>query len=182
MAVVPDTEMAISGKHLSVYVSYKQPNEFVFYCPYWLVNKSGQPIKVRSKITHRTFDIPDDTILLFDYKKTNKNNKVMMNVNEGKWSKPFSLEAAGTTGMINCKDSRRTYNFLMRITMSNSARSKLVTFAPFLSIVNQLDEQLSLREWHPHDKVTANHEWTVVEPISDTSKPAALWTNAGRVT
>jgi vacuolar protein sorting-associated protein 13A/C len=179
MDIVPNAEMALSDKHLTICVGYKQPNEFTFYCPYWLVNKSGQPIKVRSVKTHRTFDIPDDTILLFDYKRVDKNNKVVMNVNDGKYSNPFSLEAAGTTGMVNCKDSRRTYNFLMRITMSNSSRSKLITFAPFLSIVNQLDEEFSIREWHQNDKVTMSHDWKSIEPISASSKPTAIWTNAG---
>jgi vacuolar protein sorting-associated protein 13A/C len=178
MTIVPNAEFALSDKHLAICIGYKQPNEFTFYCPYWLVNKSGQPIKIRSIKTHRTFDIPDDSILLFDFKKVDKDNKVIMNVNDGKWSKPFSLEAAGTTGMVNCKDTRRTYNFLMRITMSNSSRSKLITFAPFLSIVNQLDENLSVREWHQNDK-TINHDWMLVEPINDNSKPTAIWTNAG---
>ena len=82
MTIAPTNEMAVFGKHLSVYLSYKQPNEFTFYSPYWLVNKSGQPIKIRSNLTHRTFDIPDDTILLFDYKKVNKNNKVIYFFND----------------------------------------------------------------------------------------------------
>jgi hypothetical protein len=182
MTIVPNTEMTIQDKHLSVHVAYTKPNEFLFYCPYWLVNKSGQPIKIRSNLTDRTFVIPDDTILLFDYKKVNKNNKVMMNVNNGKWSKSFSLEAAGTTGMINCKDlsQKKTFNFLMRITMSNSSRTKLVTFAPFLSIVNQLEERIRIREWHLNDHRTgSDNDWISIEPITPQTKPEAIWTNAG---
>jgi hypothetical protein len=98
MSIAPTTEMQVSGKHLSVYVSFVKPNEFTFYCPYWLVNKSGQQVKIRSCDNLRTFEIPDEQILMFDFKKVNKNNKVTMNVRGGKWSKPFSLEAAGTTG------------------------------------------------------------------------------------
>jgi hypothetical protein len=58
----------------------------------------------------RSFDIPDDTILLFDYRQVVKNNKVRMSVNNGRWSDPFSLDVVGTTGMIQCKDDNRTYN------------------------------------------------------------------------
>ena len=47
MVVQPTTEMLVINKHLSICVSFKQPNEFTFYCPYWLINKSGQPIKIR---------------------------------------------------------------------------------------------------------------------------------------
>lgn len=47
MRIAPTTEMQVSGKHLRIYVSYKKPNEFMIYSPYWLVNKSGQPIKIK---------------------------------------------------------------------------------------------------------------------------------------
>ena len=47
LTVSPTTEMCISGKHLTLYISYKRPNEFMLYSPYWLVNKSGQQIKIR---------------------------------------------------------------------------------------------------------------------------------------
>ena len=33
-----------------------------------------------------------------------------MSVKNNRWSNPFSLEAVGTTGMIQCKDDNRTYN------------------------------------------------------------------------
>lgn len=60
--------------------------------------------------TQRVFDIPDDCILFYDYKTVDKNNKVRMSVKNGKWSEAFSLETAGTTGMIQCKDDNKTYN------------------------------------------------------------------------
>jgi hypothetical protein len=47
MDVAPTTEMYVTGKHLSICISHKLPSEFTFYCPYWLINKSGQPIKIR---------------------------------------------------------------------------------------------------------------------------------------
>ena len=125
-----------------------------------------------------------------------------MSVNNGKWSAPFSLETAGTTGMIQCKDENRTYNvitkllnqtlkhyasffffaffffqqqFLMRITMSNSSRAKLITFAPFLSVVNQLDDQvLFIREWHKNEKYVSNFDWKAIESSGGSSKVDAL--------
>jgi hypothetical protein len=38
-----------------------------------------------------------------------------MSINAGRWSDPFSLEAVGTTGMIQCKDDNRTYNVINSI-------------------------------------------------------------------
>jgi hypothetical protein len=183
MILTPTNELSVSDKHLSIYLNFKIPNVFTFYCPYWLVNKSGQQIKLRSSDTQRKFEIPDDSILLFDYKKESKNNKVTISVNGGKWSNLFSLETAGTTGMIQCSDSMRTYNFLLRITMSNSSRTKLITFAPFLTIANQLDDDILIREWHRNERrnemkgIIYHPNWKTVEPIRDSSKPVAFWPN-----
>lgn len=53
----------------------------------------------------------------------------------------------------------------MRITMSNSSRSKLITFAPFLSIVNQLDQAIFIREWHKNQRTVSTYDWKPIEPI-----------------
>jgi hypothetical protein len=53
----------------------------------------------------------------------------------------------------------------MRITMSNSSRSKLITFAPFLSIANQLDQTILIREWHKSQKSVSNYDWKPIESI-----------------
>ena len=79
--------------------------------------------------TKKVFDVQDDSILLFDFKKSNdKHNRVKMSIvkdihnfpsghayemssSSNRWSTPFSLDAAGTTGMIECKsDENKTFN------------------------------------------------------------------------
>ena len=37
-----------------------------------------------------------------------------MAVRNGRWSSEFSLETAGTTGMIQCKDDNKTYNVIFK--------------------------------------------------------------------
>ncbi|CAF0714006.1 unnamed protein product [Brachionus calyciflorus] len=176
MNVAPTNEMEVRSKHPSVSVSYKQPNEFMFYCPYWLINKSGQPITIKTvESKPRYFDIPDDSILLFDYRYIDKDNKVRLTTKNGGFSDSFSLETVGTTGMIQCSDGRRVYNFLMRITMSNSSRTKLITFAPFLSVANHLDEPLQIRESYRNEKSNSKHNWVQVDKTTDNNKPVALW-------
>ena len=60
----------------------------------------------------------------------------------------------------------------MRTTMSNSSRAKLITFAPFLTIANQLDEEINISEWNSDkpDRIF----WTSIEPISNFSKVKKL--------
>ena len=50
--------------------------------------------------------------------------------------------------------------------MSNSSRSKLITFAPFLSIANQLDQPILIREWHKYQKSVSNYDWKPIESIN----------------
>ncbi len=95
MTLTPSTELYVSNKHLSIYIHRKQPNEFTFYSPYWLVNKSGEPISIRSCDNLKTFNIPDDSIVLFDFKNSLRKNKVKICIKEGHWSDSFSIDAAG---------------------------------------------------------------------------------------
>ena len=169
MILAPTNELYVSGKHLSIYIHFIRPNEFTFYSPYWLVNKSGMPINIRSSHSPKIFNIPEDEILLFDFKDPLKKNKVEMSIKDGQWSTPFSIDAAGTTGMIQCKDRRRTNTFLMRVTMSDASRAKLVTFAPFLSVANQLDETISIAEWNKMIKNDAAYHWKNIEPTKSTA-------------
>lgn len=43
--------------------------------------------------------------------------------------------------------------------MSDSSRAKLVTFAPFLSVANQLDETISIAEWSKQIRNDAAYDW-----------------------
>jgi hypothetical protein len=53
----------------------------------------------------------------------------------------------------------------MKTTMSNSSRTKLITFAPYLSIINQLDDPIYIAECPPRGK----YEWKEVGPINNIS-------------
>lgn len=59
--------------------------------------------------------------------------------------------------------------------MSNSSRTKLITFAPFLTVANNLDEVVWLREWHGHEKKISKHNWIRVDTTDEENKPVGLW-------
>ena len=75
--------------------------------------------------------------------------------------------------------------------MSNSSKTKLVTFAPFLTIANQLDQSIQIREWYRSElrsalssaaasaaaAASAKANWKVIEPISADQSPKAFWPN-----
>lgn len=54
----------------------------------------------------------------------------------------------------------------MKTTMSNSSRTKIITLAPYLSIVNELDDKISIAEWPVKD----NKAWREIEPIKQNNK------------
>jgi hypothetical protein len=58
----------------------------------------------------------------------------------------------------------------MRVTMSNSSRAKLITFAPFLSIVNQVDDTLCIREWHRNERQVSKFDWIVIDTNAEIEK------------
>lgn len=165
MVLAPTNELLVSGKHLTIYINYKKPNEFTFYSPYWLLNKTGQQINLKSSDSPRVFNIPVDTILLFDFKDPKRKNEVQMNINwsKGVWSDKFSIDTAGTTQTIDCHHQHRTSTFLMRVTMSDASRAKLVTFAPYLSVANQLEETILFAEWNKNVKNDAAYDWKQIE-------------------
>lgn len=50
--------------------------------------------------------------------------------------------------------------------MSNSSRTKLVTFAPYLSIINELDDTILIAECPPRGQ----YDWNKVEAIKSNNK------------
>jgi len=62
------------------------------------------------------YEVSDDETLLFDFSKTSKKNKAKLKINQGEWSKGFSIDAAGTTGSVECqgKDKRYSVSILRR--------------------------------------------------------------------
>ena len=57
--------------------------------------------------------------------------------------------------------------------MCNSSRSKIVTLAPVLSIINELEETIYIQE-HTDKYET---QWKSVEPISISKKVNYFWKN-----
>ena len=50
--------------------------------------------------------------------------------------------------------------------MSNSSRTKLITFAPYLQIINELDDEVMIAESPPRFKF----DWKGIETIKSTAK------------
>lgn len=175
------TPNVIINKHLKIHSSHESPNEHIFYSPYWIINKTGLNLRIKAVHSQIIFDVPsDENIVLFDikpkkhctpFKVRQGQNKAQIQVNNGDWSASFGLDAAGTNGFLKCTDGILNYNFLIRVTMSNSSRTKLITLAPYLMIVNQLEIPIEIAEYRDKSLL----KWIPVEPISNTNKSIPFW-------
>ena len=45
-----NNNMYVSNKHLNIHFSFEEPNELSFYCPYWIINKTGKSLQMRVSI------------------------------------------------------------------------------------------------------------------------------------
>ncbi|KAH1005296.1 hypothetical protein HUJ04_006309 [Dendroctonus ponderosae] len=141
----------------------------LFYSPYWIVNKTGLPLKVKASLAQNVQDCPNDDILLFAYKRHSKQT-LNVRVYDSMWSNDVCAECAGTTGLIVCKDTERKkkYMLFMNATLSNFCPrlTKTVTILPSFLVTNNTPKRLRFME--DNEKTDL---WTDLEP----SQTAIYW-------
>lgn len=93
---------------------------------------------------------------MFAYHKRDiAGNKASVKIADSKWAKPFSLETAGTTGVVEIQDKEKSYKkkriqFELGVDIDFApgkyGRTKVVTFTPRLVLVNHLDEPIYYKQ------------------------------------
>ena len=138
------------------------------FAPFWLVNRTGM------KLTLRSGDIiwyhhPDSTLpLLFSFKAGKLfKQKMNMRIHDSVWSDSFSIDAVGNQGNIFCRgkdrDNKMTYCVSIDIALSSFSLTKIVTFSPFYSVVNRTNIFVEVSD--------DNSSWV---PVNATSK-VSFW-------
>ncbi|XP_066252577.1 intermembrane lipid transfer protein VPS13A-like [Euwallacea similis] len=136
-----------------VYINVKCEREgscnLIFYSPYWIVNKTGLPLKVKASNSPNIQDCPNDDILLFSYKRHSKQT-LNIKVYDSMWSSDFSVECSGTMGLVVCKDNERKkrYMFLMQSNLSHFCPrlSKIISILPSFLVSNNSEKRLRFME------------------------------------
>ncbi|XP_064596162.1 intermembrane lipid transfer protein VPS13C-like isoform X2 [Liolophura sinensis] len=146
------------------------------YSPYWMINKTGMPLAYRGNDAEVTLEHPADykDIVLFSFKakslfskkKDNKEKngkgtvsekktkvkemkqagKASLKIRDSEWSDKFSLDVVGSSGTVQCKTKTGSYECGVRIDMTSSGLSKIVTFTPFYMLVNTTETTVSCKE------------------------------------
>nr|CDS30225.2 Vacuolar protein sorting associated protein 13A [Hymenolepis microstoma] len=137
--------------------------DLTIYCPYWLVNKTGLPLTYKCISTLNLFNQrprsrfvgrprrdqkeeeifhPADFsgVLLFSVtsKSSTLQQKIVMKTEDSLWSSKFSLDTVGNWGRVQCEGIRgRSYEISVKIDLSTSGLTKIITFMPYFMIVNK---------------------------------------------
>ncbi|XP_044757951.1 vacuolar protein sorting-associated protein 13A-like [Coccinella septempunctata] len=134
---------------LNVRAERERSCQIFIYTSYWIVNKTGLPLKMKASASNTVMESNPNDILLFTYKRHGRQT-LSVKVYDSNWSNEFGLECAGTTGLVVCKDNERKkkYLFFLTITLSKMCPrlTKVVTLLPSFLIRNETNKHLRIME------------------------------------
>ncbi|XP_025830546.1 vacuolar protein sorting-associated protein 13C [Agrilus planipennis] len=144
------SERKSNMKQLLINVKANKGNNIVYvYVPYWIINKTGLPLELKISATNSIFKNSKGDITLLTF-KPNMKRTITVKVYDSKWSNDFGLDAAGTTGLIVCKDVHRSkrYCFILSISLSKTCPmlTKIVYFLPTFLVSNNTNKFLRFME------------------------------------
>ncbi|KAK9871302.1 hypothetical protein WA026_011571 [Henosepilachna vigintioctopunctata] len=159
---------------LNLGVHRKTRNETIeleLYCPFWMLNKTGLLLAYKSSddITSIIYHPPDyhkPILFSFNAKSFFSKKKASVRVRDGGWSDKFSLDVAGSSGVIVCKTDDQIYQIGVTNYLTNNGFTKQVTFTPYYVIINSTKFAMEFQE-----SVRPADQWLKVEPESC----ASLW-------
>ncbi|XP_050293548.1 intermembrane lipid transfer protein VPS13C-like [Anthonomus grandis grandis] len=147
--MLSDQNPACKTVHINVKCERDGTCKLIFYSPYWIVNKTGLPLKIKASHAQNVQECPNNDILLFTYKRHSKQS-LNIKVHDSMWSSDFTAECSGTTGLIICKDNERNkkYMFFMSSSLSNFCPrlTKIVTLSPSFLVSNYTRKSLRFME------------------------------------
>ncbi|CAH3176358.1 unnamed protein product, partial [Porites evermanni] len=161
------TQAATYGKYLElgVFVTFEGTMNITLYSPYWMVNKTELYLEYMASDEDTV--IPHPTSLtepvMFSYRgKGNLFAKKTARVRlaDGEWSNKFSLDAAGSGGLLKVKKGGKLHELGMQTTLSYFSLTKIVEFIPFNLINNATEFTVLLTD--TSDQVKPS--WIEVKP------------------
>lgn len=86
--------------------------------------------------------------ILFSYPGKNffGKKKTSVRVDSGEWSDKFSMDVAGSSGMVVCPSDNRKYAIAVHNTLTEYTLTKKITFLPFYVLVNKAPFDIEVQE------------------------------------
>ncbi|XP_069674534.1 intermembrane lipid transfer protein Vps13 isoform X2 [Periplaneta americana] len=137
------------------------------YCPFWMLNKtgvmltyrksrkvertetSGSPIKQfeeAANVIYHPEDFKGPILFSFRAKSFFGKKKASIKVEDGEWSDKFSLDVAGSSGVVSCTTGDTIYQIGVHIQLTHSTLTKQVIFMPYYVLVNNASYIIECQE------------------------------------
>ncbi|XP_062515201.1 intermembrane lipid transfer protein VPS13C-like isoform X4 [Corticium candelabrum] len=109
------------------------------FCPYWMVNKTFLPLQYKpNEVKHIIEHEPSCSgavMLAFD-KTSGSKKTAQLRISNSKWSKPFSLDIAGSGGVVKCMLDNKEYEVGVKVNLTSFSLTRTVSFTPYQLISN----------------------------------------------
>jgi len=140
-----DLGMHTTHKHGSIIMA--------LYCPFWMLNKTGlllyyMAMDGHSNILCHQEDFKGPILFSFRSKAFFGKKKAIIRVGTGKWSNKFSIDVAGSQGVVTCHYDGKIYQIGVHNQLTRNSLTKQITFTPYYILINNAD---FLIECHEND-------------------------------
>ncbi|XP_014471667.1 PREDICTED: vacuolar protein sorting-associated protein 13C isoform X2 [Dinoponera quadriceps] len=141
--VILDLGMHTSHKHGSIIMA--------LYCPFWMLNKTGLMLSYRTTDDHLNVlyhpeHFKGPILFSFRSKVFFGKKKAMIRVEDGEWSDKFSIDVAGSEGVVACKYNGMTYQIGVHNQLTYNSLTKQITFTPYYILINNADFLIECQE------------------------------------
>ncbi|RDA92701.1 hypothetical protein CP533_3692 [Ophiocordyceps camponoti-saundersi (nom. inval.)] len=159
------------------------------YSPYVVLNKTGLDMRIRAKsflhqakaaagqlplVQTADQDRPKALPFMFSFGNDEHQNRALLKVDESEWSKPQSFDAVGSTSEMVLNSNSKQKEIHLGITVNSGdgkyKMTKIVTLAPRFVLVNELGEEILVRESSSSGYMTVKPE--VLHPLHFMQKSA----------
>ncbi|KAG5677846.1 hypothetical protein PVAND_007566 [Polypedilum vanderplanki] len=121
------------------------------YCPFWMLNKTGLNLSYRAndENTNILYHPPEyEGPILFSFREKAffGKKKAAIRVDSGEWSDRFSLDVAGSSGVVECKANNMTYQIGVQNILTNNSLTKQIIFMPYYVLINRAPFDIEVQE------------------------------------
>ncbi|XP_017782476.1 PREDICTED: vacuolar protein sorting-associated protein 13C isoform X2 [Nicrophorus vespilloides] len=111
------------------------------YCPFWMLNKTGLALCYRStdenaNILNHPANFKGPILFSFNAKNFFGKKKACVRIEHGEWSDKFSIDVAGSSGVIICKHNEKLHQIGVSNRLTYNGLTKQIIFTPYNVIIN----------------------------------------------
>ncbi|XP_073984515.1 vacuolar protein sorting 13C isoform X2 [Rhodnius prolixus] len=121
------------------------------FCPFWMLNKTGLMLTYRqadetNNVLYHPENFKGPIMFTFKGKSFYAKKKSQIKVEDSSWSEKFSLDVAGSSGVVKCETNTMKYQIGISIHLTSTALTKQITFTPYYVLINNFPLAIEYQE------------------------------------